>query len=395
MLFRVHHFRSLINLVSPLADDNNSGNNLSFLDLKTTLSERIDKLYQYVVSRFNFVDHISVVVYDPETAVLKSFLATGNGPSPLTNYEAQLVNVPSLQKILQDGKPRIINDLLQFSSSTNVHTQRLIKAGYRSSYTIPMYMEDEFYGFVFYNSLTSSAFTGDVITHLDPIARLLALVVIHDIRSIRTLTAATQTAQHITSRRDYETGAHLQRMSRYSRLVAGLLSKEHGLTDEILEHIFLFAPLHDVGKIAIPDKILLKPGRLTKKEYRIMKTHVEKGLEIINYMLAAFHLTEMSHINILTNIVLYHHESYDGSGYPRGLVGKHIPIEARIIAIADVFDALSSPRPYKKAWSNERSFAEIERIANFKLDPECANVLLGARHEVEQIQAQFQENIYD
>ncbi|MEE8387682.1 MAG: HD domain-containing phosphohydrolase, partial [Acidiferrobacterales bacterium] len=286
------------------------------------MSDRIDKLYQYVASRFDFVDHISVVIYEPVTAVLKSFLATGNGPSPLINYQAKLEDVRSLQEILRHGKPRIINDLLQYSNSTSVHNKRLIEAGYRSSYTIPMYMGDEFYGFVFYNSLTSSAFTGDVITHLDPIARLLSLIVIHDIRSIHTLTAATRTAQHMASRRDYETGAHLQRMSRYSRLVAGLLSKKHELTDEILEHIFLFAPLHDIGKITIPDKILLKPGKLTKNEYRIMKTHVDKGLEIINYMLTAFHLSEMSHIDILTNIVLYHHESYDGSGYPRGLVGK-------------------------------------------------------------------------
>lgn len=377
-----------------MKDDDKFHPDLGFLDLKGTLSDRIDKLYQYLVNRFDFVDHISVIVYDPETTVLKSFLATGTSPSPLSNYQAKLEDAHSLQEILQSGRPRVVDDLLRFSDTTKVHTRRLIEAGYRASYTIPMYAGDEFYGFVFYNSRTPSAFTGDVVAHLDPFARLLALIVIHDIRSIRTLTAATRTARHITSRRDSETGAHLERMSRYSRLIAERLPEIHGLTDEILEHIFLFAPLHDIGKIAIPDSILLKPGRLTAEEFRYMQTHVEKGLEMINFMLGEFHLVNMPHIDILRNIVLYHHESIDGTGYPEGLVGEAIPLEARIIAVADVFDALSSPRPYKEAWSNDKTFAEIERAANSKLDHECVGALLSARHEVEQIQKQFQESVY-
>ena len=123
-----------------------------------------------------------------------------------------------------------------------------------------------------------------------------------------------------------------------------------------------------------------------------MMTHCTKGLEIINSMLIEFDLNNLAFIDLLRNIVYYHQEHIDGSGYPDGLKGEAIPIEARIVTTADVFDALTSNRPYKQAWNNDRAFSELEQLAGSHLDPHCVTAMREHRSEVEQFQQQFREN---
>lgn len=128
----------------------------------------------------------------------------------------------------------------------------------------------------------------------------------------------------------------------------------YGQTGEFVANVHRFAPLHDIGKISIPDSILLKPGRLDASERKIMETHVEKGVNVIDRMISDFGLHELPESSILKNIVRCHHEYLDGSGYPAGLGGEAIPLEARIVTVADIFDALTFRRPYKKALEHLR-----------------------------------------
>lgn len=364
------------------------------LDKNVPLSEKLSAIHASLHSRFEFVHRISVVVYDAETDMLSTYLSSSDHPELLKAYQYKLAEATSLVNILQTGKPRITDDLSVFSRSEKYHTKRLLEAGYRSSYTIPMFYKDEFYGFVFINSHETACFTPEVLAHLDPIASVIALNVILEIRALCTLKATLKTARHITSHRDCETGAHLERMSRYTRLIARSLANEYQLSDAFIEQLFLFSPLHDIGKIAIPDRILLKPGPLTEEEYSVMKTHTTKGLDMIEYMLEVFGYKDIPNIAVLRNIVNYHHESFDGSGYPAGLAGKAIPLEARIIATADIFDALTSVRPYKAAWSSEEAFEELHRLAGKKLDRKCVVALDSNRTELEAIKAQFRESVY-
>jgi len=228
--------------------------------------------------------------------------------------------------------------------------------------------------------------------YLDMVGHLLSLLVIHNMSTSRSLYAIVKTAANITLHRDFETGAHLDRMSNYARLIAREVAKKYQLNDELVEHIFLFSPLHDIGKIGISDSILLKPGKLTESEFDTMKTHAAKGGEIIDMMLKNLGLDEFPHAEILRNIALYHHESLNGSGY-NGLLDAEIPVEAKIVAVADVFDALTSIRPYKEAWSNDRAFEFLRSMAGSKFDNDCVAALINCRDDVEAIQKRFQEDL--
>lgn len=182
--------------------------------------------------------------------------------------------------------------------------------------------------------------------------------------------------------RDPETGAHIQRMSSYSQLIAQQL----GLPQDEQELILRAAPMHDVGKIAIPDRILLKPGKLDEAEFTIMKTHAERGWEILRE--SKSHLLDVAAI-----IARSHHEKFDGSGYPMGIKGEDIPLHGRIVAVADVFDALTTERPYKKAWEIERALEYLHEGAGNHFDPLCVAAFVSRLDDALAIRARFQDDL--
>ena len=357
------------------------------------LKDKLISTHASLIDVFPFIVRIAIALYDPETRVLKTYLHSSDDDNPLENYQTLLDDAPSLKKILDKGLPRVINNLLTFDNGTHEHTRRIGRGGYAASYTLPIFNEGEFIGFIFFNSDKTDVFTETVLRHIDVYAHMITLMVINELSSIKILTAAVKTTGHITHMRDPETGSHLDRMSRYSRLIAVELAEKYDLNDDYIEHIFMFSPLHDIGKIAIPDNILLKPGQLDEEEKVVMKTHVYKGCEIIDELLQNFGLSNIKHMEILRNIAESHHEAVNGSGYPAGTKAEDIPLEARIVAVADVFDALTSKRSYKEAWSNEQAIEALQELAGEKLDQNCVNALLKNMHQVESIQQQFKENI--
>ena len=173
--------------------------------------------------------------------------------------------------------------------------------------------------------------------------------------------------------RDNETGLHIQRTKLYVKTLAQILSRaeryREQLSDDLIEKIVTAAPLHDLGKVGIPDHILLKPSRHTAEETVVMRTHAMLG-ETILAAASGADRTASSLFNIAARIAGGHHENWDGSGYPRGLAGTDIPLEARLMALADVYDALTTERIYKKAWTHEAASAEIYRLSGKKFDPD-------------------------
>jgi response regulator RpfG family c-di-GMP phosphodiesterase len=180
--------------------------------------------------------------------------------------------------------------------------------------------------------------------------------------------------------RDPETGAHILRMAHYSQLIA----RELGLSSAEQNLLLEAAPMHDIGKVGILDKILLKPGRLDIDEFEIMKEHAMYGWELLRGSASKVLMAG-------AEIAKGHHEKFDGSGYPQGLKGEAIPIFSRIVAVADVFDALTSDRPYKRAWELEDAVDFLVHGSGTHFDPRCVKAFLNAWEDVLAIRARYQD----
>jgi len=196
-------------------------------------------------------------------------------------------------------------------------------------------------------------------------------------------TASLETIHRLSRAAEYkdeDTGAHIQRMSNYSAAIARRL----GLNPTTIERILLAAPMHDVGKIGIPDHILLKPGRLDEEEWKIMRRHPRIGASILEG-------SDRGFIKLAEVIALTHHEKWDGTGYPRRLQGEEIPLVGRIVAVADVFDALMSKRPYKEPFPLEKSLEIIREGRGGHFDPDVVEAFLSSLDEVLAIKEKYKD----
>src|ERR1019366_2551053 len=370
---------------------------LDALNRSVPLEQKLAAIHEALYAQMNFVDRISVAASDRATDLLKTFLASSPGHNDLVRYEARLSELPSLSEILRSGHPRVVNDLGIFRDGRRVHTKILEEEGYRSSYTVPLYLDGSFWGFIFCNSRTSGQLEEPALRVLDVYAHLISAIVTAEMLAVRILAAAVKTAHDMVHFRDPETGGHIDRMARYARLIAQHLAATGAasLDDAAIERIFEFAPLHDIGKLALPDRILLKPARLSEAEREEMKQHTVRGLEMIEAIAHNFGLEHLDGLDLLRHIAESHHETMDGGGYPHGLHDGEIPLEARIVAVADVFDALTSPRPYKPSWTNDEAFARLRKLSRSKFDQDCVDALLYNAKKVKEIQVQFPDAAAD
>ncbi|MBQ9442792.1 MAG: HD domain-containing protein [Lachnospiraceae bacterium] len=245
--------------------------------------------------------------------------------------------------------------------------------------------------------------TGDEVEKLYHALCSMAMNTAEQVRSIRYYAQANAKMQNgliitmadMVENRDSDTGAHVQKTAAYVRIILhGLKRKGYyaeKLTEKYMSDVEMSAPLHDVGKINIPDGILNKPGKLDDKEYEIMKTHTTAGKRILENAISS--LEGENYLKEARNMAAYHHERWDGKGYPEGLKGEVIPLSARVMAVADVFDALASPRVYKPAFPLEKALKIIEEGSGTQFDPKCVEVFFEALPEVKQVLRKYHGDI--
>ncbi|NBB95569.1 MAG: response regulator [Planctomycetes bacterium] len=211
------------------------------------------------------------------------------------------------------------------------------------------------------------------------------------ILSLETRDMAIFAMAKLAESRDPETGGHLERVREYSRVIASELSLSGPYADvvdtEFVHLMYVTSPLHDIGKVSIPDHVLLKPGRLDDREYEIMKSHAEAGAWTL--ALALNQYPQAQFLQMASDIALYHHERWDGNGYPMGVAEQDIPLSARVFSVADVYDALSSKRVYKEAYSHDIARSIIGKGSRSQFDPEVVRGFLAAESTVREIRARY------
>lgn len=328
--------------------------------------------------------HIGVSLIDNECQTIRAAYAVSGPQHPhlakrLAGYQTELKST-SLMQVLSSGMPRVINDLENYlkGRKINEYNKILLEEGIRSSIAFPLVKNHTPIGIIFFSSGQKNIYRMEHIEFLGTLANSIMLSLEKNLLLDEMVVSSTLALATLADERDNETGEHLYRMKRYSTLLAELLMREGTFLGRIdtdfINSLERFSPLHDIGKVAISDSILLKPGKLTAAEFDIMKTHTTYGGKVLRLADENVMKKGRSIFGMGIEITEGHHERWDGTGYPYNKSGDSIPLSARIVAVADVFDALTSKRPYKNAMDFEISAEIIIGESGTHFDPRIINV---------------------
>ncbi len=304
------------------------------------------------------------------------------------------VATTSLARLLASNEPRVISDLEAYAQARPMrdYTRIILESGVRSSITLPLAVNGKALGFLFFSSVRKSAYTEMHLAFLTNIRDALAISFEKDIFVDDLVYSSTLALAKMAEARDEDTAEHLDRMRQYSTLLARA-AKEEGVYADLLDPATIraierFSPMHDIGKVGIRDNVLLKLGRLEGEELVHMRSHAIYGANVLREAERNIARSGRSIFARGISIALSHHERWDGKGYPEGLSGERIPLEARIVSIADVLDALTTRRPYKEPFTFERSVDMILEGRGSQFDPRLIGVF---SHRIGEFRALYEE----
>jgi Response regulator containing a CheY-like receiver domain and an HD-GYP domain len=369
----------------------NMNNNYSFTEVLTYINETFSAFIPY--------NYIGIALLSQDKKVIKATYGVSDGtidglPEKVLSV-SWYISETSLGTVLESGEARIINDLEAYCAGKplKVYNKALLESGIRASITLPLKVAGEAVGLIFFSSKRKNVYTKEHTNLLETLANSIAISMNNNILTNEIVYSSILALAKLSEARDEDTGEHLDRMAKYSRLIARLLYEnelyQDAITLEYIERIEKFSPLHDIGKVGIMDHILLKPAKLTEEEFEEMKKHAAFGGQVLRAADKNMQDKGISLFDMGVEIAEAHHEKWDGSGYPFGKQSEEIPLSARIVALADVFDALTSKRPYKKAFSLDTSFQIIEDGRGKHFDPLIVNVFLKNRKKIEELYYKF------
>ncbi len=370
-----------VNGMSRLVEEINSG---------ATFEETLDYIFASMHGYIPY-DRIGVALLDVDGCTLRAERAKAKHPILLSAGYSADIHQSSLAAVIESGVPRILNDLPAYlrQHPNSQSTRLIVEEGMRSSVTLPLLIGSRCIGVLFFSSAQPHAYSTGHIDFLRMLAGHIAESIDKGVLIGELVLSAVTGFAKLAELRDEDTGEHLYRMAHYARIIAEELSKHPDFAETVNESfirgIFNFSPLHDIGKVGIPDGILLKPGPLTSEEFAEMRRHAVIGGDILAQAEEELRKKNRTFFTMAIEIARHHHEKYDGSGYPNGLSGDAIPLSARIVTVADVFDALTSSRPYKRAFSLAESRRIIEEGRGKHFDPRVVDAFFRRWDDVVRI----------
>lgn len=357
------------------------------------ITATLDDLFQLARTYYPTLSRLSVAL-SSENKASNYFVSDSLSQQANHHYiEHELRPGSALNRMSELPAIRVINDLSDMSHTTQI--ARLIQIGHNSSYTTPIYYRDHNLGFIFINATTVGFFNDQhVQAEVAFLTQLIASLFTQLYENQRHFQSSLAIALNMGHARDPETKEHLIRMGKYSEVLARALSADNKeITYQFIHRIRLYAPFHDIGKYRIPDNILFSDRKFSDDDRKVMNQHTIYGEEMIDDVISITdnHSISEEEVRFLKNIIRHHHERYDGMGLPDKLEAQQIPLEARIVTLADVFDALLSKRAYKKEWSLDEVMNYIEENSGVMFDPKCVSALKSNLELLMFIREQFSD----
>ncbi len=352
------------------------------INTSTSFKESLNFIYK-TFSRYVPYTHVGIALFNESGKVVSSYGVSEPIHEGLAaEFIGYVVNLEatSLGEIAESGQPRVINDYMAYfkNRKINPYSKIILKHGIRSSITIPLMSNQHHLGFIFFSSSEVNIYEDKHVKFLKTVSNAIAISIEKNVVVDDLVYSSVLALAKLAEARDEDTGNHLQRMKDSSVLLAKLMMKDERFKKLIDSHyiteIDKFSPMHDIGKVGVPDYILLKPGKLTEEEFEIMKYHTTYGAEVLKLAEDNVAKNGRSIFGEGVAIASGHHEKWDGSGYPNGLKGEDIPLSARIVMVADVLDALMSKRPYKEAFSFDYSLELIRKGKGTHFDPNIIDI---------------------
>lgn len=368
-------FYKIEDLISLIQNINSKS---SFTEILDFINKKFSRIIPY--------NYIGVALLEGNKNILKASYGVSDGrvigmPEGLLG-RAFDINKSSLGRLIDTGEARIINDLEAYTANKPLQTYNkiILESGIRASITLPLKVSGKPVGVIFFSSINKNVYHEGHLKFLETLANSIAISFQQNTYIDKIIYSSVLALAKLAEARDTDTGEHLERIKTYSGIIAEILHEDSTYADEItleyISNIERYSPLHDIGKVGIPDGILQKPGKLSKEEFEEMKKHVVYGAEVLRSAEKNLNAVGRSVFSMAIDITEGHHEKWDGTGYPYGKSELEIPLSARIVAIADVFDALTSRRPYKEPFSFDKSINIIKQGQGQHFDPNIVELVL-------------------